>query len=49
MNKEPKANGRPLTEIDWVEFDKLCMMLCTQVEIADWFGCTDDTYTGRSS
>jgi len=43
MNKEPKANGRPLTEIDWDEFDKLCMMLCTQVEIADWFGCTDDT------
>ena len=43
MNKEPKANGRPLTEIDWAEFDKLCMMLCTQVEIAEWFGCTDDT------
>ncbi len=43
MNKEPKANGRPLTEIDWDEFDKLCMMLCTQVEIAEWFGCTDDT------
>ena len=43
MNKEPKANGRPLTEIDWVEFDKLCMMLCTQAEIAEWFGCTDDT------
>ena len=43
MNKEPKANGRPLTEIDWDEFDKLCGMLCTQVEIAEWFGCTDDT------
>jgi len=48
MNKEPKANGRPLTEIDWDEFDKLCMMLCTQVEIADWFGCTDDTIQAAS-
>ena len=35
--------GRPLTEIDWDEFDKLCALQCTQVEIADWFGCTDDT------
>ena len=43
MSKKPKDNGRPLTEIDWDEFDKLCGMLCTQVEIADWFGCTDDT------
>jgi len=43
MAKEPKANGRPLTVIDWDEFEKLCGMLCTQVEIADWFGCTDDT------
>jgi len=49
MNKEPKANGRPLTEIDWDEFGKLCMMLCTQVEIADWFGCTDDTIQAASS
>ena len=43
MSKKPKDNGRPLTEIDWGEFDKLCGMFCTQVEIADWFGCTDDT------
>lgn len=43
MAKKPKANGRPLTVIDWAEFEKLCGMLCTQVEIADWFKCTDDT------
>ena len=35
--------GRPLTKIDWDEFDKLCALQCTQVEIAEWFGCTDDT------
>jgi hypothetical protein len=35
--------GRPPVEINWHEFDKLCALHCTQVEIAEWFGCTDDT------
>jgi hypothetical protein len=37
------AGGRPLTKIDWEEFDKLCHIQCLQSEIAEWFGCTDDT------
>ena len=43
MAKAPKANGRPKTVIDWSEFDKLCTLLCTQVEISDWFECSVDT------
>ena len=35
--------ARPRIKIDWDEFDKLCSLLCTQKEIAEWFGCTDDT------
>jgi hypothetical protein len=35
--------GRPKTQIDWKEFDKLCALHCTQIEIAEWFGCTDET------
>lgn len=35
--------GRPLIEIDWVEFDKLCTIQCTLREIAGWFNCSEDT------
>lgn len=43
-SKPPKGkNGRPLIGIDWEEFDKLCYMQCTLVEIADWFQCSVDT------
>jgi len=39
--------GRPRIEIDWVEFDKLCTMQCTLVEIAGWFECSEDTIERR--
>ena len=41
--KEINQGGRPETKIDWEQFDKLCMLQCTQKEIASFFDCTDDT------
>lgn len=35
--------ARPRKEIDKTEFEKLCGLLCTQEEIADWFDCSVDT------
>ena len=35
--------ARPRKQIDWEEFDKLCMIQATQGEIAAWFDCTVDT------
>lgn len=35
--------GRPRVDIDWQQFDKLCNLQCTQIEIADWFDCSVDT------
>jgi len=35
--------ARPRVEINWVDFDKLCALQCTQVEIAEWFDCSIDT------
>lgn len=35
--------GRPRTVINWDEFDKLCAIQCTQVEMASWFDCSVDT------
>lgn len=40
---EKGEGGRPLTEIDWGEFEKLCALQCTLIEIAEWFGCSIDT------
>ena len=40
---EVDKGGRPETKIDWEQFDKLCMLQCTQKEIAYFFDCTDDT------
>jgi hypothetical protein len=34
---------RPRKKIDWEQFDKLCGLQCTQVEIASWFDCSVDT------
>ena len=36
--------GRPLKEIDKVQFEKLCNLQCTLLEIAGFFNCSDDTY-----
>jgi hypothetical protein len=38
-----KKMGRPRKEIDWVQFDKLCEIQCTEEEIADWFRVSVDT------
>jgi hypothetical protein len=38
-----RAEGRPRKQIDWVQFDKLCFMFCTESEIASWFDCSIDT------
>ena len=35
--------ARPKIEINKAEFEKLCGMLCTKVEIAGWFSCSEDT------
>lgn len=35
--------GPKLTPINWVEFDKLCVMQCSLIEIASWFECSPDT------
>lgn len=42
-----RKKGRPKIPINWEEFDKLCGLQCTLLEIAEWFGCTDDTIENR--
>lgn len=42
-----KKRGRPKINIDWTEFDKLCLIQCTLEEIADWFECSIDTIENR--
>lgn len=39
--------GRPKIEIDWDQFEKLCQIQCTLVEISEWFGCSEDTVERR--
>lgn len=41
--KKQSQMGRPLIEINWKEFDKLCTLQCTKREIASWFDCSEDT------
>lgn len=38
-----KKAGRPIIEIDWKVFEKLCGLQCTQEEIASYFECSVDT------
>lgn len=40
--------GRPIIELDWVEFEKLLEMQCTEEEIAQWFRCSVDTIDRRT-
>lgn len=35
--------ARPRKEIDFKEFENLCAMQCTEIEICEWFGITDKT------
>lgn len=44
-NEQPKKMGRPRKEINKVEFEKLCKLQCTEVEICAWFDTTDKTLT----
>ena len=37
--------ARPKKEIDQTEFEKLCVLQCTEDEICDWFDVTDKTLT----
>jgi hypothetical protein len=46
MNKNDDGKnkgGRPPVKLEWGQFDKLCRMHCTLVEIAGWFDCSEDT------
>jgi len=47
MEEHIKKMGRPIKEIDWKEFDKLCALQCTEQEIADWFEICTDTLETR--
>lgn len=42
-DKEKKKMGRPPKQIDKTEFEKLCLLQCTEEEIAGWFDCSVDT------
>ena len=35
--------GRPRKQIDQKQFESLCGLQCTEIEIADWFECSIDT------
>lgn len=35
--------GRPKIKIDVNQFEKLCHLQCTLVEISEYFGCSEDT------
>lgn len=35
--------GRPKIQIDQKSFEELCKMQCTEMEIAGFFGCSDET------
>lgn len=43
--------GRPrqglLTKEEWDVFEKLCQIQCTEIEIAGWFGISEDTLNRR--
>lgn len=35
--------GRPRIELKWDDFEKLCSLHCTRIEIAEFFDCSEDT------
>jgi len=39
--------GRPKKPIDWKEAEKLCVLQCSELEIADWFHVSVDTLARR--
>lgn len=40
--------GRKPVPIDLVELEKLCVLQCTNAEIAAWFGCSERTIEKRT-
>lgn len=42
-NATKKKVGRPMIQIDQRNFEELCKMQCTEMEIAGFFGCSDET------
>ncbi len=47
MSKPGAKRGPKPIEIDWAEFDKLCTLQATLIEIAGWFQCSPDTIERR--
>lgn len=41
--KQTNKGGRPKTNIDKEQFEKLCSINCTEEEIAGWFKCSVET------
>ena len=39
--------GRPIIEIDWQEFERLCYLQCSLAEICEWLHVTDKTLQAR--
>jgi len=39
--------GRPRKEIDWNEFEKLCLLQCSIQEMCEWLKVTDKTLQSR--
>jgi hypothetical protein len=41
--KHKPRSGRPKIEINWEEFEKLCAIQCTEIEMEAWFHCDHET------
>jgi phage terminase large subunit len=41
------GKGRPPIKINWKEFERLCGLQCTLIDIAGWFGCSVDTIENK--
>ena len=39
--------GRPIKEIDWKEFEQLCFLQCSMVEMCRWLHVTEKTLQRR--
>jgi len=49
-NSETKAKavmGRPRKELDWKEFEQLCFLQCTMLEMCEWFHVSEKTLIRR--
>jgi len=45
--KIDQNDGQHKILIDWEEFEKLCAIQATEVEISEWFGCTIELLNQR--